>query len=131
MAHFRGVVQGNRGDASRLGSKDSGISVEAQGWEGKVIVGLYHDERAGHDMARICLAPHVNGAGTDKPIYDGPVGRLELAGLYPTYWLFKEIGVVLQGLMDGDNEALVAARLMLTRLQTLGLVGDENGNDHE
>lgn len=32
MAHFIGYLQGNRGQASRLGSKKSGISAQAQGW---------------------------------------------------------------------------------------------------
>ncbi len=32
MAHFRGTLQGNRGDASRLGSKDSGLQVTCAGW---------------------------------------------------------------------------------------------------
>jgi len=32
MAHFIADIQGNRGPASRLGSKDSGISAHARGW---------------------------------------------------------------------------------------------------
>lgn len=33
MARFYGGVQGNRGEITRCGSKDSGIVARAQGWE--------------------------------------------------------------------------------------------------
>ena len=38
MAHFYGITQRNRGEASRTGSKASGVSSEAKGWDlgGKV-----------------------------------------------------------------------------------------------
>jgi hypothetical protein len=32
MAQFIGIVQGNRGETSRLGSKKSGMFAEARGW---------------------------------------------------------------------------------------------------
>lgn len=32
MARFRGTVQGNRGEASRLGHVTTGLSVTARGW---------------------------------------------------------------------------------------------------
>lgn len=32
MARYIGFIRGNRGEASRLGSKDSGISASARGW---------------------------------------------------------------------------------------------------
>ena len=33
MAHFRGTLQSNRGAASRLGSKDDGLSTSCRGWK--------------------------------------------------------------------------------------------------
>lgn len=42
MAHFRGVIQGNRGDASRLGSKDSGMTAHADGWHTGATVRIQH-----------------------------------------------------------------------------------------
>ena len=33
MAHFYGTVQGNRGEATRTGSKNSGMYAEAKGWD--------------------------------------------------------------------------------------------------
>jgi hypothetical protein len=38
MAQFRGVIAGQRGEASRLGSKSSGLTVHCNGWNGGVTV---------------------------------------------------------------------------------------------
>ena len=39
MAHFYGTVQGNKGETSRTGSKNSGITAKAFGWDigGRVV----------------------------------------------------------------------------------------------
>jgi len=43
MAHFRGTVKGRgKTTASRLGTKDSGLVVEANGWFGGVTVEVMH-----------------------------------------------------------------------------------------
>ena len=73
MAHFRGYVQGVRGLASRLGSKDSGLVTDAESWEGRVSVHLWHDDEAGVDMADVSLEPH-HGTGESRTLYRGPVG---------------------------------------------------------
>jgi hypothetical protein len=73
MAQFRGVIRGQRGEASRLGHKRSGLAVEACSWQGKVTVDLYHDEATGLDMARVYLDRHA-GHGTFQELYAGPVG---------------------------------------------------------
>jgi hypothetical protein len=71
MAHFYGITKGSRGEASRLGSKVSGLEVQAASWSGKVVVSLWcrYD---GVDMATVSLAPH-HGNGTSRTLYDGPV----------------------------------------------------------
>ena len=43
MGHFRGTVKGNRGEASRLGTKGSGLHVTANGWDIGVEVLLWHN----------------------------------------------------------------------------------------
>lgn len=43
MSEFYGQVVGNRGPASRGGSKQSGIHVSAQSWDGSVQVKLRYD----------------------------------------------------------------------------------------
>lgn len=44
MAHFIGRVQGNRGEASRLGSKDSGMDATARGWRIGGSVYCFHQD---------------------------------------------------------------------------------------
>lgn len=73
MAHFRGTIQGTRGEASRLGSKDSGLTVEAQSWQGKVTVQLAHDPATGIDSVIIELSKH-HGQGRSMLLYNGPIG---------------------------------------------------------
>ena len=75
MAHFRGYIQGMRGSASRLGSKDSGLTANIASWEGAVHVNLWHDEEDDIDMASVELAPH-QGRGESRILYHGPVGGL-------------------------------------------------------
>lgn len=70
MAHFRGTLQGHRGDASRLGSKASGLQVSAASWQGSVVVYLTEDN--GIDYAHVALAPH-HGKGESRVLYSGPV----------------------------------------------------------
>ena len=74
MAHFRGTLQGARGEASRLGGKGSGLVATAASWQGGVRVYLYNIDDV--DMARIELRPH-HGAGTSRLLYDGPVSGIE------------------------------------------------------
>jgi hypothetical protein len=42
MAQFRATIQGNRGQASRLGTKSTGLVVTANGWDTGVRVELSH-----------------------------------------------------------------------------------------
>ena len=44
MAAFRGIVQGNRESASRLGSKKSGINSCLNSWKQKVYTWLYEED---------------------------------------------------------------------------------------
>ncbi len=42
MAHFRSVIRGQRGEASRLGSKQSGMMAHVDGWHTGVTVHIHH-----------------------------------------------------------------------------------------
>jgi hypothetical protein len=42
MAHFIGTLKGMHGKASRLGSKNSGVIAQAQGWQIGGEVHVYH-----------------------------------------------------------------------------------------
>lgn len=67
MAHFYGEIRGNRGDATRMGSKDSGMFCHVRGWNFGVRVDMYVNEE-GEDAALIQLSPGSNGNGVFKTI---------------------------------------------------------------
>jgi len=71
MSHFYGVLNGSRGEATRCGTKKSGLAVTAASWSGAVSVRLYVNAD-GVDRARVSLVPW-HGAGTSRVLYDGPV----------------------------------------------------------
>lgn len=72
MAHFYGTLQGQRGQATRCGSKAGGLTTVAASWQGAVEVTLYLDEETGSDMARVEFR-QWHGQGTSGLIYDGPI----------------------------------------------------------
>lgn len=51
MAQFIGFVQGNKGQASRLGTKASGLQVEANGWTTGARIYIEHHD--GKDHVRV------------------------------------------------------------------------------
>jgi hypothetical protein len=70
MAHFRGWIQGQRGPASRLGGKSSGLSVSADGWHLGVDVRLYVGTD-GQDHARVTLTEGTGySAGRTRTLGD-------------------------------------------------------------
>lgn len=52
MAHFRAVIQGGRGMASRLGHKSSGIWAKVQTWGYDVLVDVSHDNGTDYAVVR-------------------------------------------------------------------------------
>lgn len=55
MAHFRAKILGNRGPASRLGSKKSGLWARLNGWQGEIVVDLSYDEERDRDVYHIMV----------------------------------------------------------------------------
>lgn len=85
MAQFRGIIQGQRGEASRLGSKASGLTVEAASWQGKIEVRLWHDETAGRDLYEVTQERH-HGSGVRQVLASGVVGMpATSADCYPRH----------------------------------------------
>jgi hypothetical protein len=72
MARFFGSVKGKRGEATRLGSRVSGLDMYAASWCGAIHVRLYAVEAA--DYVTVRMVPW-KGRGTEVVLYDGPVGR--------------------------------------------------------
>ena len=60
MAHFYAEIQGNRGEATRMGSKASGIQGHIRGWDVGARVSCYYDESLDEDRVRVTL---TNGSG--------------------------------------------------------------------
>lgn len=62
MSHFYATIKGNRGEASRCGSKGSGISGHIRGWHigGQVNCWIGPD---GEDRVSITLTQGSNGCG--------------------------------------------------------------------
>ena len=63
MAQFRGTVEGQRGEASRLGSKSSGLTVTANGWNIGVRVFVEHID--GRDVIHV---QQTGGSNNRSPI---------------------------------------------------------------
>ena len=63
MARFRGTVIGNRGEASRLGAKTSGITADINGWDLGVSVEGRYDARGDCDVFSVYLTKGSNNPG--------------------------------------------------------------------
>ena len=63
MGRFRGTVQGNRGEASRLGSISSGLEVTASGWD--IGVNIHIDVVDGKDVIKIYKTDGSNGYSSE------------------------------------------------------------------
>lgn len=61
MAHFRATIKGMRGEASRLGSRDSGLNVTCNGWRDGVHVAA--DVVDGEDVFNIYSNGGSDGRG--------------------------------------------------------------------
>jgi hypothetical protein len=66
MAQFYGEIQGNRDEASRMGTKESGFTANIRGWDVGCRVVLRHYE--GEDYVSIYLTSGSNGRVSDKLI---------------------------------------------------------------
>jgi hypothetical protein len=70
MAHFYGSVKGHRGEASRTGTKKSGISAHIRGRNIGIRVDLRHDEKNGKDFCTIYETGGSAGGSSDTLIAD-------------------------------------------------------------
>ena len=63
MSHFYADIQGNRGAATRGGSKDSGICGHIRGWHTGARVDCHHDDDSGKDIVRVYRTGGSSGRG--------------------------------------------------------------------
>ena len=73
MAKYYGTLQGNRGQASRLGSTASGISASVQSWAGSLTVSLDGDP----DAPTVTIARAEGSGRGGKTIFVGSLADLD------------------------------------------------------
>lgn len=61
MAHFIGRVKGDRGECSRLGTKESRIIAEVNGWNTGCKVEIHHNPETNRDKVLIYRTYGSNG----------------------------------------------------------------------
>lgn len=62
MAHFYGTLKGSRGQATRCGTKSSGVRAIAASWAGAIEVEIHHNTETGHDHFEVRqIQWHGNG----------------------------------------------------------------------
>ncbi len=75
MSHFYGTLEGNRGGATRCGTKASGIRTNAAGWGGSIQVSVYEED--GVDKYMVYLTPWANSGGHSKLLAEGKLQSRE------------------------------------------------------
>lgn len=92
MAQYRGTLQGNRGEVSRLGHKSTGLLVKACGWHVGGAAEMAWDEHHERDAVSLCF----NGGSNSRcgyevlQVFRSPVG--DLVGSPSHYGLKQLIG---------------------------------------
>ena len=73
MSHFYGTMQGSRGEATRCGTKNSGMSVCAASWKGAIRTDLFVDGD-GDDAYRV-VQTAWRGEGVHRVLAEGKIGQ--------------------------------------------------------
>lgn len=68
MSHFYAEIKGCRGEASRCGSKASGMWGHIRGWHVGAKVECFHDDKSGKDIVRVHKTTGSNGYGSGELI---------------------------------------------------------------
>ena len=109
MAHFYGGIHGHRGPATRMGSKDSGIEVYAQGYGSRIGVSFHYNRSEECDAAGINIGGgYTSGAGSK-------------------YIGFSDIDLVVEALDCGDpkiNKLWEQARAAFDKIEAEAAAGD-------
>jgi hypothetical protein len=73
MTHFRATIKGQRGEASRLGSKSQGMVVTVRGWRAGLTITARYDEATGEDVFEIALDGGSGSAKRAPIVLDGTI----------------------------------------------------------
>ncbi len=74
MSHFYGVLNGSAGQATRCGSKNSGMLTQAASWAGAIECVVYRDQSDGKDHFTVREIPW-QGCGQRRHIASGIIGE--------------------------------------------------------
>lgn len=77
MAHFYANIQGNRGEATRMGTKNSGIVGHIRGWDIGVKLRCYYSKEKDTDVVVITLTSGKNGVRSGEVLGHFTVDDLE------------------------------------------------------
>jgi hypothetical protein len=112
MSHFYGTLQGNKGEATRCGSKSSGVDAVAASWRGCGTAFTYFNEERGVDMLRLAIDVW-KGAGMRAVLYDGPVDpRTDPSALLESAQAAVAYYLRLKGINDQDVVSSVQKRIV-------------------
>ena len=68
MAQFYASIQGNRGEATRMGTKSSGIYGHIRGWDVGCSVIIRYDKKTGKDIVTVYKTGGSNGHHSNELI---------------------------------------------------------------
>lgn len=72
MSHFYGTIDGSAStQATRCGTKNSGITTNAAGWTGSIRVDVWHDKESERDHYRVILTPWQGSGGESRILAKG------------------------------------------------------------
>ena len=76
MSEFYARIKGNRGPATRMGHKTSGVQASVQSWKGSIVTRL--DDVSGETHARIYFSVGSTFSG-ERLLWEGPLHALSSA----------------------------------------------------
>ena len=107
MSHFYGTAFGGKTEATRTGTKASGMTTFAASHGGAARCILSHDPRSGKDTVRIDLTTW-RGMGASETLYEGPVNCCK-----PKGGLILQMAEVIQMLLNIQELSEVERDVML------------------
>lgn len=79
MSHFYADIQGNRGEATRCGSKDSGIQGHIRGWNVGAFVVCGYDKQTDSDVVIVYATKGSSGYGAQNEVFRIVDGKIKYA----------------------------------------------------
>jgi len=76
MSHFYSKIQGNRGQATRCGTKDSGVTATAASWTGAIRTELWYVPEEDINRYTVIMIPW-HGIGCTRIMATGTVGEFK------------------------------------------------------